>query len=437
MSIYGISGNSNYSYQNMLNLMRLSSMSKLNSSSAVNPIERVSKTTSKTSAYADVTSFLKDYQSELTKLESAASKLQGGNRQNVFTDYEVASSDENVATAKKVYGLKAGTDITLDVQATAQAQKNASTSHYSQEEVEAGADMNLQIATSSGSYNISVSSRNENGTQKTYDQMYKEAASAINANSGSGVKASVENVDGRVSLVLTSDKTGASNGFTVSGDMGAAQGLSNAAVQARDAEYTVTQDGFTQTLRSETNTISLDYGRVEAELKGEGQSKIYTGVDTDKVASAVQDLVDSYNSVTSLLNKNADRGVGATAHMQSFNRGMADEKTLEAIGITYDKDGKMVLDKEKLTSALEEDFEWTQSAISGQFGIAQKAAQKAESALSDSVQRVVSDDLASASKQSQSFSSSDSFQYFSNFARSGPYNLGNYYTVGMLLNTLA
>lgn len=436
MSIYGISGNNSYSYQNMLNLMRLSSVGKYNSR-AVNPVDRVSKTSSKTSAYSDVTNFLKDYQSELTKLESAASKLQGGSRQNVFTDYEAASSDTTVATAKKVYGLKPGTDITLDVQATAQAQKNASASHYSQEQVGVGADMELEIATSEGSYNISVSSLNENGTQKTYNQMYQEAASAINANSGSGVKASVENVDGRVSLVISSGKTGASNGFTVSGDMGAASGIENAVVRARDAEYTVTQDGYTQSMRSDTNTVSLDYGRIEAELKGEGQTNIYTGVDTDKVASAVEDLVESYNSVTELLNKNADRGAGARAHNESFNRGMADEKTLAAIGITYDKDGKMKLDKDKLVSSLDNDYEWTQSAISGQFGIAQKAAQRADQALSDSVQRVVGDDLASAEKQSQSFSSSDSFQYFSNFARSGPYSLGNYYTVGLMLNTLA
>lgn len=438
MSIYGVSGYNSYSYQNTLNMLKLSSLSQTNksSSSAVNPIEKVSKTTSKTSAYSDLNKFLKDYQSELTSLESAASKLQGSSKSNIFTDLEAASTDSSVATAKGVYGLKAGTDISLDVQATAQAQKNASVSHYSQEQVKAGADIELDIGTSTGSFKISVSSQNENGTQKTYNQMYQEAAKQINANSKSGVKASVENVDGKVSLVIASKDTGESKGFTVSGNAGAAEGIAEASVKAQDAVYTVTQDGSSQTLTSESNTVSLDYGRMEVELKGEGETNIYTGIDTDKVASAVEDLVKSYNSVTNLLSENSGRGTGAASHLSSFNRGMADDKTLNALGISRNKDGDLELDKDKLVKALEEDYEGTKSLISGQFGIAEKAAQRADRALAEPVQRIANNDLTSAVSKTDDYSSID-FKAFSNFVKSSPYSLGNYYTVGLMLNTLA
>lgn len=436
MSVNRVSSYNSYNYQNMMDLLRLSGVRNQSKYQAVPPVQKTSPVKSGSTVAADTTQFLKNYQSELTALESAASKLQGSNRNNVFADYEAASTDEGVASVSGNYRLKEGTDITLEVQSLAQAQKNVSEAHYSQEKVEAGADMQLEIAGAGGSASIFVSSANENGTAKTYNQMYQDAAKAINANSHLGVNASVSNVDGKVSLVLTARDTGQARGFTVRGSMGAAEGLEDVSTAAQDAVYTVTQDGYSETITSQSNKVNLDYGRIDAELKSEGTTKVYTGIDTDKVTDAVQDLVDSYNSVTKLLEKNADRGRGTASHLSSFNRGMADEKTLKAIGITYNKDGELELDKEKLVSALTEDYEGTKSLISGQFGIAEKSASRAESALSDSVQRIVSKDLSSAVSTAKD-SSFDNFKYFSNFARSGPYNLGNYYSVGMLLNTLA
>ena len=46
--------------------------------------------------------------------------------------------------------------------------------------------------------------------------------------------------------------------------------------------------------------ISLDYGRIEAELKGTGEARVYTGIDEDTVVFAVEDLVKSYNEVSGL-----------------------------------------------------------------------------------------------------------------------------------------
>lgn len=435
MAINGIQSYNNYQYENTLNLLRLSTM-KTQSSQAVSPVKKATSVTSSSSTYGDIQSFLKSYQSELTGLENAAAKLTDSSSKNVFNDYQAASTDESVATVSANYKLKGDTDMTLDVQSMAQAQQSASAAHYAQDTVDSGADMEFQIESANGGASVSVSSANKDGTAKTYNQMYQDAAKAINAQSNSGVKASVSNVDGKVSLVLTSRNTGEAGGFSVTGDTGAALGLEHARVQAQDAQYTVTENGNTQSYRSDTNQISLDYGRIDAELKGTGQSRIYTGVDEDAVVSAVEDLVESYNSVTSLLADNANRGKGTASHLSSFERGMADEKTLKAVGITYDKDGNLQLDKEALKEALESDFEGTKSLLGGQFGIAEKASAKADRALSDSVQRIVSSDLDKASSESQDTVSSN-FQYFSSFARSGPYNLSNYYTVGLLLNTMA
>lgn len=436
MMVNGVSGSGSYQYQNMLNLIRLSSTGRSSFQQAVSPVKRVSSATSSSGSYEDIQSFLKNYQSKLTALETAASKLTESSSKNVFNDYEAASTDSSVAVASGTYKLRGDTDITLNVQTLAQTQQNSSVSHYSQEEVDAGMDFEI-TGPDGGTVAVTISNVNDNGTTKTYNQMYQEAASVINAQSGSGVRASVSNVDGRVSLTLTSGKEGQSGAFTVSGDTGAASGLENAAVLAQDAVYTVTENGKTRTMQSDSNKISLDYGRIEAQLKGIGETRVYTGIDEDAVVSAVEDLVKSYNEVSGLLQDNAGRGTGTAAHLASFGRGMADAKTLKALGITYNKDGDLELDKDTLKKALETDLEGTKSMLGGQFGIAEKAAGRADSALSDPVQRIVSNDLASAVSSSGTNNNQAAFKYYSNFARSGPYNITNYYTVGLLFNTLA
>lgn len=421
MAVNGLSG-SYYQYQNTLNMLQLSNARQTSRYQAVEPVNRVSSAAYSSGCH----DFLRSYQKELTSLESAAFKLKESSSKNVFNDYQAASTNSKVAEVSGTYSLKGDTDISLNVQSLAP-----------------GDDMNFEIMTCDGKrVSVSIGSTNEDGTAKTYHQMYQEAAQSINAQAGSSVRASVANVEGKVSLVLTSGKEGEAGGFSVSGETGAAAGVERASVFAQDAVYSVTENGITTEFQSASNRISLDYGRIEAQLKGTGESRIYTGIDEDEVVSAVKDLVNGYNSVQSLLQGNSDRGTGAAAHAQAFGRGMADEKTLAAIGISYNKDGKLQLDEKELREALETDFDGTKSIIGGQFGIAEKVAARSDAALSDSVQRIVSNDLkgtaekGTTSSQKQNYDRS-MYQYFYNFAKSSPYNLGNYYAVGMLMNTLA
>lgn len=451
MSISGISGGGyGYGYSSSINnLLQLSSLKSTSSYSALSAVNRVSSTSSNTSAYASVTSFLKDYQSELTGLEAAAAKLQTRMDGNIFTQLEAGSSDESVATAKRAWRLDEDMDIDLEVHSIAQAQKNVSDASYAADL--ADEDLKFEISGPKGSQTISISKMNENGTRKTYNQMYKEAAKAVNESSSrTGVKASVETENGKVSLALAGKDTGAANGFTVTAKTEAAASLESVKTEAADASYTVTQNGESRTLSSDTNKISVGYGRIDVELKKEGSTNIYTGINGDDIADAVQDLLDSYNSVTNMLEQNSGRGSGAAAHLSSFQRGMGHEKTMASLGITKNKSGDLVLDRDKLFEALEKDYDFAVETLGGQFGLAENASQKADRALSDPVQRIVSNDLGGGSSSKSSSSSSGNassaassaglgsqFTYFANFASSGAYNLANYYAVGMLLNTMA
>lgn len=435
-----VSGNNYSNYQNMYQMMqtlqasRASGTSRLNQ--AVTPISRVPRVKSSSVNYTDTLKFVQNYGKTMADVKLSASKLQSGNSSNVFSGFSIQSGDESVAKIGKTYRPRESTDIDLQVQSLAQAQQNRSQSLNGTEAAAEGSAMSFEITSSQGkNVRINVSDRTDEGMQKTNEQMMREAAQQINSRSGLGVTASVAREDGKVSLVLTSEKTGESSGFTVQGEMGAAAGAETAAVQGQNARYTVTQDGRTTNRVSETNKISLDYGRVDATLTGTGSAQIRAGRNTDQIVSAVKDMAATYNEATDLLKANSGRGRGTAAQAETFERQVADEKTLNAVGISYDKNGKMQVNESALKKALNDDFEGTKAILGGQNGVADRVAQRADSATAVSSGRLVDQDMSSRMDRSQE-STFSSFRYLASFAGSGPYSLGNYYTVGLMLNTL-
>lgn len=129
-------------------------------------------------------------------------------------------------------------------------------------------------------------------------------------------------------------------------------------------------------------------------------------------------------------------------------------------GITFDKSGNMQIDsngslkaddKGNLTytgdkASLTHSSDFVKETIGGQYGIADRIGGKATSTLDSSVDKILGSDApeveaikdaakkeagtySTAKKQSQM---SDSFLQFASFAKSGAYNLSNYYAVSML-----
>jgi len=192
----------------------------------------------------------------------------------------------------------------------------------------------------------------------------------------------------------------------------------------------------------------------------------------DDVISAVGDLVKKYNDTISYLKSNTGLGSGITDQIETLKRAMPSEKTLKAIGISYDTSGNMKFDESALRTAMdnalnkavgaEEDFdldadwgvEWEQAKdiIGGQYGIADRVGGKATFILDSSVDRIVGGSSSSTSDTKDSTDSSnkttssnsvsaattkssgmsDSFMQFASFAKSGAFNLSNYYAVSML-----
>lgn len=165
----------------------------------------------------------------------------------------------------------------------------------------------------------------------------------------------------------------------------------------------------------------------------------------DNVISAVQDFVKDYNYAVDYLKQNVEHGSGVSNQLEALQRGIPNEKTLKALGMSVDKNGRLQVDEDGLREALEKDPEEVKWLIGGQYGMADRVGNKATSSLDSSVVSILGNDapeaeeIKKATSNSTTYGSakkqstmSDSFLQFASFAKGGAYNLSNYYAVSML-----
>lgn len=415
-----------YNYQSSVNSIRLQQALARNPK-YVQAVEAVNKVGSSfTSSSMD---FLKRYSSTMSDVMQSANSLRDVNSSSVTKDLTVTSSDTAVATATERYSMRTEKDITVDVNQLAAAQQNVSEGISGS--AAATADMDFTVESKAGSVNVQVNALKEDGSAKTNREMLRDAAKQINK-SDAGVLATVKEKDGVATLELTGRKTGSVNSFSVSGDMGAASGAQNIASAAQNAEYVVTEGDVSKTRESASNNIQLEMGRIGVTLKSTGSATISSQVDSEKIASSVSDLLNSYNKALTYLNNNAEHGSGVYNQIAKFANNLASGKTLEKIGITTEKDGTLSLDKDVLKKALKDDPSLTKELISGSYGIAQTAFNRASSAMTANSASLINNDLKSFEQESMN----DPFNFMNLYSRSGAYNMNNYYSVGLMMNFL-
>ncbi len=431
MAIGGIGS----SFNNMYGISNSYNDYRLQTALAKHGLSGTNKTSSKSGTSQAVSNgsvdFLKQYNTAMSDLMSSANSLMAANSSGVMSDLTVSSSDTDIADASINYRPREAKDFTVDVKQLAQAQQNNSN------EVKGGqaaaGDMDLKIQSAQGKViNVNVSATYDDGTAKTNRQMLKEAASQINSANGN-VRAKVIEKDGNVSLQISGKETGRHNSFSVSGKFGAAEGLDQETTSAQNAEYTVTQNGRTTSHASDTNSIALDLGRIGVQLKDTGSVKISTAPDDKKIISAVEDLAKSYNSAIELLSANSGRGSGVERQLRNMLMGIAPERSLELIGITTNKDGTLKVNTETLAEQLKKDPTLTRDIISGANGMASRAYGKATGGLEANSVSLINNDL----KAAEVDNITSEYNFMNMFARSGAYNLNNYYALGLMVNYLA
>lgn len=196
-----------------------------------------------------------------------------------------------------------------------------------------------------------------------------------------GVTASVvsDSKSGTSYLKLTSDKTGASNSFSIkelNSNAVALSGADTKSVDAQDAQYTL--DG--KQYSSETNTINLDNGKASLTLKkAEGKDiNIKIEEDTDAVVNDIKNFATDYNKVMELAHTFSGTFNGASKLEREFGSALNNKKaSLANSGIYITPDSTIKIDEEKLRDALKEDTSKVKNLFTAADGISSKVTQKA------------------------------------------------------------
>lgn len=270
---------------------------------------------------------------------------------------------------------------------------------------------NLNFATDDGKHSFSI--------EVKAGATLEDIARQVNESKGNfGVSASIINTGGsspETRLVFTSDKTGAGSELSVTNDNAELDKLSTVATgdtagmsirdedRARDARISI--DGIEA--YSSTNTFEnvIQNSSITVERVMEGQAiRASVDYDTKGVQKAIEDFVKAYNGLIDNINsatKYSPAGEdgesksgpligdgmvrsiqGSVSSIVSGRAGAGDStiNNLFQLGLTFDKDGKLEWStkgtgdlgtgKQRLTKALEENFDEVSALFAGENGIA-------------------------------------------------------------------
>ncbi|MGU3524204.1 flagellar filament capping protein FliD [Enterobacteriaceae bacterium C23F] len=205
-----------------------------------------------------------------------------------------------------------------------------------------------------------------------------------------GVTASLVRTDGKVTLMLSSDQTGAKNSIQI--DTSGMTGNStifdktDSISDAQDAKFTL--GNSSNELTSSSNTLSNLVDGVSIQLTGltEANKPLIITVDTDTSGTQeqVQAFIDAYNGLKDTLKTLTASGSGGSgrgafagdASMSSLSselsnmlRGTFGDQNMTKFGITADKDGKLTLDSNQLNEQLKNDPQSVTDFFNGDKGL--------------------------------------------------------------------
>jgi flagellar hook-associated protein 2 len=303
------------------------------------------------SAYGQLRSSVSTFQSSISKLSSF----------DGFTTVKATSADSSVFSAGAT-DTAAENSYDIQVDFLAQAQKMGSAVQ---------ADSDTTTIGNAGDQ-LSISITGNDFTVEVGGKTLTEIKDAINQKTDNvGVSASIIQEDeNSFYLSLTSDETGLDNmmtlSFTDSGGGAIADPLGFVETQeALNAQITIDN---TYTVSRSTNTISNAIEGVTLELKATSTEPVALNVErsTSSISSAVAGFVTAYNELRSSLGslgQNELQGDGTLRLIENQVRSLIGSKSnadgafayASQVGISFEKDGSLSLDSDKLSNALETD----------------------------------------------------------------------------------
>lgn len=317
----------------------------------------------KISATNNTISLYGTLKSKLDALQTAADTLQYPSRLSALS---ATSSDTTVLGASAAYTAAVGS-YGLEVTQLASAQKSFSVAYDSGTTFGPG-DLTFTVGVTSATISLSSPSSS-----------LQDVSNAIN-NAKVGVTTTVvTDSAGKQRMILTGDKSGIGNDFsltsslTASGSQASLADFDMATVGlsrgiAQDAKMKI--DGIE--VSSSSNTFSNVSGLTLTAVKL-GTSNVTVQNDSTKITAAVQAFVDSYNAVVSLIKANSSYDT-TTKKAQAFNGDSTTRSllyslgnaratvptelsgstlsTLSSLGISIQTSGQLKLDTTVLSSAI-------------------------------------------------------------------------------------
>ncbi|MEJ7687766.1 MAG: flagellar filament capping protein FliD [Variovorax sp.] len=353
----------------------LVSLEKAESQPLVMLQQRQVSYTTKLSAYGTL-------QSSLNTLKAAADKLSAP---AFFQGAKATSSALDVLTASAGATASAGT-YNVNVTQLAQAQSLVATGQVSAKTAVGNGVVTIDFGTTSGAVFTKDAARTAVPiTIDASNNTLEGIRDAINKAKG-GVTASIVN-DGSGTphrLVLTSTETGEASSMKVSvaGDPALQNLLSHDPAGTTNLQQTVAAQNAQLTVNgisvsSASNTVKESVQGTTLTLQKTGTSTLGVQRDTASVESAINDFVKAYNGLQSTAKSltafNVDKNTAAALvgdstlrNLQTSVRstltapqalGLDQMKTLSEIGVSFQKDGTMAVDADKLKTALAADMD--------------------------------------------------------------------------------
>ena len=312
------------------------------------------------SAYGSFKSKLDSFQTAMASLASASS----------FKVFQANSQDEDLFTATSTSSASAGS-YNIDVTQVASRDKLASS---------AFTDYNSIVG--EGTLSISVGSESFDVTIDSGNSSLAGIRTAINnASDNTGVTASIITDDSGARLVLTSNETGTENAISVSvsdsdGNNTDTSGLSafvyssggtenlSSISTAKDAIVNI--DGFTTT--SSSNSIANAIDGVTLNVKDVGSSTLDITRNDEAILESVNEFASAYNALMTEIKSQRSGQLEADSTLLTIERQVRDVfnsgasitgssfSYLVEAGISFDKNGVMTVDEDKVNEVLSSDF---------------------------------------------------------------------------------
>lgn len=220
---------------------------------------------------------------------------------------------------------------------------------------------------------------------------FPSASNSTTATTGqNGITASLMRIDGKVSLVMNSDQSGAKYDIQMdTSGMTSGQNIfdkEEIITTGKDALFTIGDS--IKVYSSSSNTLDNLVDGVSIKLTGttEANKPLVISVDTDttETKAQMQAFIDAYNTLrdtvsglTATGGSSDDRGAFAgdagisslTSELSNLLRGTFGDQNMSKFGISADKDGKLSIDSDVLEEQLKNDPQTVAQFFNGNDGL--------------------------------------------------------------------